>query len=132
MILSVIIIIVVIGLMNYQGNTKLRKVNKLDFLACMAAFFCILLVFIQNGPHNEKDDEIEEDEPSAKRKKGCGSKVDKLKKKSGSQKMLVLANPVGSITERLFNLVVGKTFGSDHVFFNVAKAIAAAPHKAQP
>ncbi|KAF0930529.1 hypothetical protein E2562_033296 [Oryza meyeriana var. granulata] len=38
---------------------------------------------------NEKDDETEEDEPSAKRKKGCGSKVDKLKKKSGSQKMNV-------------------------------------------
>ncbi|KAF0922482.1 hypothetical protein E2562_037266 [Oryza meyeriana var. granulata] len=37
---------------------------------------------------NQKDDETEEDEPSTKRKKGCGSKVDKLKKKSGSQKMM--------------------------------------------
>ena len=38
---------------------------------------------------NEIDDETEDDEPSAKRKRGGGSKVDKSKKsKSGSQKMV--------------------------------------------
>lgn len=44
----------------------------------------------------------------------------------------MLANPVGSVTERLYNSVVGKTFGSDRVFFSVAEAVAAAPHKTQP
>jgi hypothetical protein len=38
---------------------------------------------------NEIDEETEDDEPSAKRKRGGGSKVDKSKKsKSGSQKMV--------------------------------------------
>ncbi|KAM3195659.1 hypothetical protein ACQJBY_071674 [Aegilops geniculata] len=45
---------------------------------------------------------------------------------------LVLANPVGSVTERMYNSVVGETFGSDRIFFSVAEAIAAAPYKAQP
>lgn len=45
---------------------------------------------------------------------------------------LVLANPVGSVTERMYNSVVGDTFGSDRIFFSVAEAVAAAPYKAQP
>ena len=45
---------------------------------------------------------------------------------------LVLANPVGSVTERMYNSVVGETFGSDRIFFSVAEAVAAAPYKAQP
>ncbi|KAF2940603.1 hypothetical protein DAI22_03g285300 [Oryza sativa Japonica Group] len=44
---------------------------------------------IQIADVNEIDDETDEDEPSAKRKRGDSSKVDKLKKtKSGSQKMV--------------------------------------------
>ena len=42
---------------------------------------------------------------------------------------LVLANPVGSVTERMYNSVVGEMFGSDRIFFSVAEAIAAAPYK---
>ncbi|KAF0909471.1 hypothetical protein E2562_036500 [Oryza meyeriana var. granulata] len=112
MILSAIIIIVVISLINYQGTIKLRKVDKLDFLTCMVAFFGILLVSIQNGPRH------------------CTYNGEQGPRQRNIK--LVLANPVGSITERLCNSVVGKTFGSDRVFFNVAKAIAAAPHKAHP
>ncbi|KAF8732845.1 hypothetical protein HU200_015192 [Digitaria exilis] len=40
-------------------------------------------------------------------------------------KKLVLANPVGSVAERMFNSAVGETFGSDRLFFNVAEAVAA-------
>ncbi|OEL23960.1 putative sulfate transporter 3.4 [Dichanthelium oligosanthes] len=44
---------------------------------------------------------------------------------------LVLANPVGSVTERMFNSAVGETFGSDRLFFSVAEAVAAGACKAQ-
>ncbi|CAN6208783.1 unnamed protein product [Urochloa humidicola] len=45
---------------------------------------------------------------------------------------LVLANPVGSVAERMFNSAVGETFGSDRLFFSVAEAVAAGACKAQP
>ncbi|GJN00953.1 hypothetical protein PR202_ga18180 [Eleusine coracana subsp. coracana] len=45
---------------------------------------------------------------------------------------LVLANPVGSVTERMFNSAVGEAFGSDRLFFSVAEAVAASQCKAQP
>nr|CAB3469472.1 unnamed protein product [Digitaria exilis] len=44
---------------------------------------------------------------------------------------LVLANPVGSVAERMFNSAVGETFGSDRLFFNVAEAVAAGACKVQ-
>ncbi|CAN6172454.1 unnamed protein product [Urochloa humidicola] len=45
---------------------------------------------------------------------------------------LVLANPVGSVVERMFNSAVGETFGSDRLFFSVAEAVAAGACKPQP
>jgi sulfate transporter 3 len=45
---------------------------------------------------------------------------------------LVLANPVGSVAERMFNSAVGELFGSDRLFFSVAEAVAAGAGKAQP
>ncbi|KAJ1257944.1 hypothetical protein BS78_10G035500 [Paspalum vaginatum] len=45
---------------------------------------------------------------------------------------LVLANPVGSVAERMFNSAVGNTFGSDRLFFSVAEAVAAGACKPQP
>ncbi|CAN6202599.1 unnamed protein product [Urochloa humidicola] len=45
---------------------------------------------------------------------------------------LVLANPVGSVAERMFNSAVGETFGSDRLFFSVAEAVAVGACKAQP
>ncbi|CAN6215155.1 unnamed protein product [Urochloa humidicola] len=45
---------------------------------------------------------------------------------------LVLANPVGSVAERMFNSAVGETFGSDRLFFSVAEAVAAGACKPQP
>ncbi|KAF8697643.1 hypothetical protein HU200_035832 [Digitaria exilis] len=44
---------------------------------------------------------------------------------------LVLANPVGSVAERMFNSAVGETFGSDRLFFSVAEAVAAGACKVQ-
>ena len=45
---------------------------------------------------------------------------------------LVLANPVGSVAERMFNSAVGEQFGSERLFFSVAEAVAAGACKAQP
>jgi sulfate transporter 3 len=45
---------------------------------------------------------------------------------------LVLANPVGSVAERMSNSAVGEAFGSDRLFFSVAEAVAASQCKAQP
>jgi sulfate transporter 3 len=43
---------------------------------------------------------------------------------------LVLANPVGSVAERMFNSAVGESFGSGRLFFSVAEAVAAGACKA--
>jgi sulfate transporter 3 len=43
---------------------------------------------------------------------------------------LVLANPLGSVAERIFNSAVGETFGSDRLFFSVGEAVAAGACKA--
>jgi len=48
-ILSAIIITAVVGLIDVRGAAKLWKVDKLDFLACMAAFLGVLLVSVQMG-----------------------------------------------------------------------------------
>ncbi|XP_066377959.1 probable sulfate transporter 3.4 [Miscanthus floridulus] len=43
---------------------------------------------------------------------------------------LVLANPLGSVAESIFNSAVGETFGSDRLFFSVGEAVAAGACKA--
>ncbi|CAD6337782.1 unnamed protein product [Miscanthus lutarioriparius] len=43
---------------------------------------------------------------------------------------LVLANPLGSVAERIFNSAVGDTFGSDRLFFSVGEAVVAGACKA--
>ncbi|KAH7657345.1 sulfate transporter 3 protein [Dioscorea alata] len=48
-ILSAIIISAVIGLIDFQTAVKLWKVDKLDFLACMCAFFGVLFISVQMG-----------------------------------------------------------------------------------
>ncbi|KAJ0960540.1 hypothetical protein J5N97_001630 [Dioscorea zingiberensis] len=48
-ILSAIIISAVIGLIDFQTALKLWKVDKLDFLACMCAFFGVLFISVQMG-----------------------------------------------------------------------------------
>ncbi|KAL6861516.1 hypothetical protein ACP4OV_017216 [Aristida adscensionis] len=48
-ILSAIIITAVVGLIDVRGAARLWKVDKLDFLACMAAFLGVLLVSVQVG-----------------------------------------------------------------------------------
>uniref|UniRef100_A0A0E0L7N9 STAS domain-containing protein n=1 Tax=Oryza punctata TaxID=4537 RepID=A0A0E0L7N9_ORYPU len=215
-ILSAIIITAVIGLIDVQGAAKLWKVDKLDFLACMAAFLGVLLVSVQMGlaiavgislfkillqvtrPNMVVKGVVpgttsyrsmvqyreamrvpsflvvgvesaiyfansmylverimrflrEEDERAAKCNQcpvrciildmSAVAAIDtsgldalaELKRVLDKRNIeLVLANPVGSVTERLYNSVVGKTFGSDRVFFSVAEAVAAAPHKTQP
>ncbi|CAL9123423.1 unnamed protein product [Musa acuminata var. zebrina] len=47
--LSAIIIAAVIGLIDVRGAFLLWKVDKFDFLACMSAFFGVLLVSVQMG-----------------------------------------------------------------------------------
>uniref|UniRef100_A0A0E0HKZ0 STAS domain-containing protein n=1 Tax=Oryza nivara TaxID=4536 RepID=A0A0E0HKZ0_ORYNI len=215
-ILSAIIITAVIGLIDVRGAARLWKVDKLDFLACMAAFLGVLLVSVQMGlaiavgislfkillqvtrPNMVVKGVVpgtasyrsmaqyreamrvpsflvvgvesaiyfansmylgerimrflrEEDERAAKCNQcpvrciildmSAVAAIDtsgldalaELKKVLEKRNIeLVLANPVGSVTERLYNSVVGKTFGSDRVFFSVAEAVAAAPHKTQP
>ncbi|WOK96902.1 hypothetical protein Cni_G05610 [Canna indica] len=48
-ILSAIIIAAVVGLIDIQGALKLWKVDIFDFLACMSAFFGVLLISVQMG-----------------------------------------------------------------------------------
>jgi sulfate transporter 3 len=48
-ILSAIIITAVAGLIDFRGAAKLWKVDKLDFMACLAAFLGVLLVSVQVG-----------------------------------------------------------------------------------
>jgi sulfate transporter 3 len=48
-ILSAIIITAVVGLIDVRGAAKLWRVDKLDFLACAAAFLGVLLVSVQVG-----------------------------------------------------------------------------------
>ncbi|RZS27927.1 hypothetical protein BHM03_00061463 [Ensete ventricosum] len=47
--LSAIIIAAVIGLIDVRGAFLLWKVDKFDFLACMSAFFGVLLISVQMG-----------------------------------------------------------------------------------
>ncbi|KAL5224820.1 hypothetical protein ABZP36_011459 [Zizania latifolia] len=215
-ILSAIIITAVIGLVDVQGAAKLWKVDKLDFLACMAAFFGVLLVSVQMGlaiavgislfkillqvtrpnmvikgviPGTQSYRSmvqyreamrvpsflvvgvesaiyfansmylverivrfLREEEERALKSNQCPVRCIILDMSavaaidtSGLDALaelnrvldrrnieLVLANPMGSVAERLYNSVVGETFRSGRVFFSVAEAVAAAPHKAQP
>ncbi|KAG0484615.1 hypothetical protein HPP92_008694 [Vanilla planifolia] len=48
-ILSVIIITAVIGLIDFGSAVRLWKVDKLDFIACLCAFFGVLLISVQIG-----------------------------------------------------------------------------------
>ncbi|XP_074563752.1 putative sulfate transporter 3.4 [Curcuma longa] len=48
-ILSAIIIAAVIGLIDVKGALRLWKLDKFDFLACMSAFFGVLLISVQMG-----------------------------------------------------------------------------------
>lgn len=48
-ILSAIIITAVIGLIDFRGAARLWKVDKLDFLACVSAFFGVLFISVQMG-----------------------------------------------------------------------------------
>lgn len=48
-ILAAIIITAVVGLVDVRGAARLWKVDKLDFLACVAAFLGVLLVSVQTG-----------------------------------------------------------------------------------
>ncbi|MQL74246.1 hypothetical protein Taro_006596 [Colocasia esculenta] len=49
LILSAIIITAVIGLIDFRGTARLWKVDKLDFLACISAFFGVLFLSVQMG-----------------------------------------------------------------------------------
>ncbi|XP_062233630.1 probable sulfate transporter 3.4 [Phragmites australis] len=215
-ILSAIIITAVIGLIDVRGAAKLWKVDKLDFLACMAAFLGVLLVSVQMGlavavgislfkillqvtrpnmvvkgliPGTQSYRSVvqymeavrvpsflivgvesaiyfansmylverimrylrDEEEKALKSNQnsircvvldmGAVAAIDtsgldalaELKKILDKRNIeLVLANPVGSVAERMFNSAVGEAFGSDRLFFSVAEAVAAAPCKAQP
>lgn len=48
-ILASIIISAVVGLFDYQAMNKIWKVDKLDFLACMGAFFGVVFVSVEIG-----------------------------------------------------------------------------------
>ncbi|ONK80658.1 uncharacterized protein A4U43_C01F20270 [Asparagus officinalis] len=48
-ILSAIIITAVIGLIDFHAALRLWKVDKLDFLACISAFFGVLFISVQMG-----------------------------------------------------------------------------------
>ncbi|PKU78948.1 probable sulfate transporter 3.4 [Dendrobium catenatum] len=48
-ILSVIIITAVIGLIDFSSAMRLWKVDKLDFVACLSAFFGVLFISVQIG-----------------------------------------------------------------------------------
>lgn len=208
-ILSAIIITAVVGLIDVRGAARLWKVDKLDFMACLAAFLGVLLVSVQVGlavavgislfkvllqvtrPNTvimgripgtqsfrnmaQYKDAVkvpsflvvgvesaiyfanstylverimrylrEEEEEGGQGVKcvvldmGAVAAIDtsgldalaELKRVLDKRAVeLVLANPVASVTERMYSSVVGETFGSDRIFFSVAEAIAAAPHK---
>lgn len=49
LILSTIIITAVIGLIDFHAALRLWKVDKLDFLACISAFFGVLFISVQMG-----------------------------------------------------------------------------------
>ncbi|KAF6172886.1 hypothetical protein GIB67_035440 [Kingdonia uniflora] len=49
LILAAIIITAVIGLIDYQSVIKLWKVDKLDFVACLCAFFGVLFISVSTG-----------------------------------------------------------------------------------
>nr|TKW19608.1 hypothetical protein SEVIR_4G031300v2 [Setaria viridis] len=215
-ILSAIIITAVVGLIDVRGAAKLWKVDKLDFLACMAAFLGVLLVSVQMGlaiavgislfkillqvtrpnmvvkglvPGTQTYRSVvqyreavrvpaflvvgvesaiyftnsmylvervmrylrDEEEMALKSNQSsircvvldmsavaaidtsgldALSELKKILDKRNIE--LVLANPVGSVAERMFNSAVGETFGSDRLFFSVAEAVAAGACKAQP
>ncbi|PAN25852.1 hypothetical protein PAHAL_4G329700 [Panicum hallii] len=215
-ILSAIIITAVVGLIDVRGAAKLWKVDKLDFLACMAAFLGVLLVSVQMGlaiavgislfkillqvtrpnmvvkgliPGTQSYRSVvqyreavrvpsflivgvesaiyfanslylvervmrflrDEDERALKSNQSsircvvldmsavaaidtsgldALSELKKVLEKRNIE--LVLANPVGSVAERMFNSAVGELFGSDRLFFSVAEAVAAGAGKAQP
>ncbi|KQK19909.1 probable sulfate transporter 3.4 [Brachypodium distachyon] len=208
-ILSAIIITAVVGLIDVRGAARLWKVDKLDFMACLAAFLGVLLVSVQVGlavavgislfkvllqvtrPNTvimgripgtqsfrnmaQYKDAVkvpsflvvgvesaiyfanstylverimrylrEEEEEGGQGVKcvvldmGAVAAIDtsgldalaELKRVLDKRAVeLVLANPVASVTERMYSSVVGETFGSDRIFFSVAEAVAAAPHK---
>ncbi|KAF5191832.1 Sulfate transporter 1.1 [Thalictrum thalictroides] len=48
-ILGAIIVTAVIGLIDYQAALKLWRVDKLDFVACLCAFFGVLFISVQIG-----------------------------------------------------------------------------------
>ncbi|TVT97521.1 hypothetical protein EJB05_57225 [Eragrostis curvula] len=214
-ILSAIIITAVIGLIDVRGAAKLWKVDKLDFLACMAAFLGVLLVSVQVGlavavaislfkillqvtrpnmvvkgliPGTQSYRSVtqyreavrvpsvlivgvesaiyfansmylvervmrflrDEEEKALKANQSsircvvldmsAVSAIDtsgldalsELKKILDKRHIeMVLANPVGSVAERMFNSAVGEAFGSDRLFFSVAEAVAASQCKPQ-
>ncbi|KAG2604159.1 hypothetical protein PVAP13_4NG048700 [Panicum virgatum] len=215
-ILSAIIITAVVGLIDVRGAAKLWKVDKLDFLACMAAFLGVLLVSVQMGlavavgislfkillqvtrpnmvvkglvPGTQSYRSVaqyreavrvpaflivgvesaiyfansmylvervmrflrDEEERALKANQAsircvvldmsavaaidtsgldALSELKKVLEKRNIE--LVLANPVGSVAERMFNSAVGELFGSERLFFSVAEAVAAGACKAQP
>ncbi|RLN11199.1 putative sulfate transporter 3.4 [Panicum miliaceum] len=215
-ILSAIIITAVVGLIDVRGAAKLWKVDKLDFLACMAAFLGVLLVSVQMGlaiavgislfkillqvtrpnmvvkglvPGTQSYRSVvqyreavrvpsflivgvesaiyfansmylvervmrflrDEEERALKSNQSsircvvldmsavaaidtsgldALSELKKVLEKRNIE--LVLANPVGSVAERMFNSAVGELFGSERLFFSVAEAVAAGACKAQP
>ncbi|RLM54600.1 putative sulfate transporter 3.4 [Panicum miliaceum] len=215
-ILSAIIITAVVGLIDVRGAAKLWKVDKLDFLACMAAFLGVILVSVQMGlaiavgislfkillqvtrpnmvvkgliPGTQSYRSVvqyreavrvpsflivgvesaiyfansmylvervmrflrDEEERALKSNQSsircvvldmsavaaidtsgldALSELKKVLEKRNIE--LVLANPVGSVAERMFNSAVGELFGSDRLFFSVAEAVAAGACKAQP
>ncbi|KAG2609347.1 probable sulfate transporter 3.4 [Panicum virgatum] len=215
-ILSAIIITAVVGLIDVRGAAKLWKVDKLDFLACMAAFLGVLLVSVQMGlavavgislfkillqvtrpnmvvkglvPGTQSYRSVaqyreavrvpaflvvgvesaiyfansmylvervmrflrDEEERALKANQSsircvvldmsavaaidtsgldALSELKKVLEKRNIE--LVLANPVGSVAERMFNSAVGELFGSERLFFSVAEAVSAGACKAQP
>ncbi|KAL6606607.1 hypothetical protein ACP70R_042260 [Stipagrostis hirtigluma subsp. patula] len=215
-ILSAIIITAVVGLIDVRGAARLWKVDKLDFLACMAAFLGVLLVSVQMGlavavgislfkillqvtrpnmvvkgvvPGTQSYRSVvqyreavrvpsflivgvesaiyfansmylvervmrflrDEEERALKSNQSsircvildmsavAAIDTSGLEALSEMKRVLdkrhielVLANPVGSVAERMFNSTVGEAFGSDRLFFSVAEAVAAAPCKARP
>ncbi|NP_001148179.1 sulfate transporter 3.4 [Zea mays] len=213
-ILAAIIITAVVGLVDVRGAARLWKVDKLDFLACVAAFLGVLLVSVQTGlgvavgislfkvllqvtrPNvvveglvpgtqsyrsvaqyreavrvpgflvvgvesavyfansmylvervmrylrDEEERALKSNHPSIRcvvLDMGAVAAIDtsgldalsELKKVLDKRNIeLVLANPVGSVAERMFNSAVGESFGSGRLFFSVAEAVAAGACKA--
>ncbi|KAF2323317.1 hypothetical protein GH714_034599 [Hevea brasiliensis] len=153
-ILAAIIITAVIGLIDYRAAYQLWKVDKLDFLACLCSFFGVLFISVPLGLAIADIKMGSRGRREIKSNNGSTLKciildmtavtaidtsgielVCELRKMLEKRSLqLVLANPVGSVMEKLQQSKVLESFGLNGLYLTVGEAVAdiSALWKSQP